>query len=83
MALLDPAQLRAYVERDWRTVGRLDLIARASQPIEVKMRLAMDLYEAARATVPGWPRDEDRAADLAHHVAVRTTLRRLQAARTP
>lgn len=74
---LDPAQLRAYVQRDWRRLDDLDCVARANQPLETKMRIGVELYEAARATLPGWPTVADRAADLAHHIAVRSILRRV------
>lgn len=73
---LDPASLRAFVRRDWNATADLDLLARASQPIEQKLRIAEALYEAARATVPGWPSEADRLADLEHHIAVRRLLER-------
>lgn len=73
---LDPASLRAFVQRDWNPTRDLDLLARAAQPLETKLRLAEELYAAARATVPGWPSEADRRADLEHHVALRRLLDR-------
>ncbi len=73
---LDPASLRAFVRRDWNATADLDLLARAAQPTEVKLRIAEALYDAARATVAGWPSTADRRADLEHHIAVRRLLDR-------
>ena len=78
---LDPAGLRAFVRRDWGATAALDLRRRAEQPVALKVDLAIELYEAARATLPGWPSDEDRRADLAHHAHVRGILRRAASVR--
>jgi hypothetical protein len=64
------------VRRDWNRFDRADLLARVRQPVDVKVAMAVALYEAAKATLPGWPTDEDRRRDLAHHQAYCGTLRR-------
>ncbi len=72
---LDPASLRAHVRRDWGATARLDPAWRAAQPVGVKVRIAIDLYEAARLTARGWPTAAGRGADLAHQLAVCAILR--------
>ncbi len=74
MNRLDPAALRAYALRDWGAPERLARRLRAQQPIERKVRLAIELYEAARATRPGWPDEATRRADLESHMRVRALL---------
>ena len=76
MKRLDPADLRAYAGRDWEAPARLSRVQRASQPIAQKIRLAVDLYEAARRLNPAWPDDEARREDLACHLRVRALLER-------
>ncbi len=39
-------------------------------PVRQKVRLAIDLYEAARATRPEWPSEATRRADLTNHQRV-------------
>ena len=76
-ANLNPAELRAFVRRDWNCLVQPDRIARAAQPTEQKMRIAAALYEAARQTLPGWPRASDRCADFDHHLAVQAIYARI------
>ena len=64
----------AYAGRDWEAPERLARAARARQPVEQKVALAIALYEAARATHPGWPDDATRRADLDSHRALRALL---------
>ncbi len=45
-------------------------------PVEHKVRLGIELYEAARATRRDWPDEASRRADLAHHRRVRALLDR-------
>lgn len=74
MTRLDPAHLREYARRDWGAPERLARRARAAQPVEEKVRIAVELYEAARAAVPGWPDEATRRADLESHLRVRALL---------
>lgn len=76
MTRLDPTQLRDYAARDWGRPERLARVHRAAQPVALKVALAIALYEAARATCPGWPDDATRRADLASHLRVRALLDR-------
>lgn len=76
MTRLDPDSLRAYARRDWSALERLDLERRAALPIEQKVRLGIELYEAARRTRPDWPDDAARRADLASHLRVKDLLAR-------
>ena len=75
-ARFDAEELRRYAGRDWGAAERLARVHWVKQPIEQKVRLAIDLYEAARNTNPGWPSDADRRADLATHRRVRALLDR-------
>lgn len=76
MPKLDPTGLRAFVDRDWSVVAWATREARAALPTQQKVRIAIELYEAARRAVPGWPDDATRRADLAHHLRVRSLLDR-------
>ncbi len=76
MPKLDPTGLRAFVDRDWSIVARATREARAAMPVEEKVRIAIELFEAAQRAVPGWPDDATRRADLAHHLRVRALLDR-------
>jgi hypothetical protein len=71
---LDPDSLRAYVARPWDIVAERDLAERVARPVDEKVATGIALYEAAKATVPGWPSEDDRLEDLKHHVAVRQIL---------
>ena len=74
MAQLDPHDLIAYARRDWSAPERLARVSRTRLAVAERIRLAIALYEAARATRPGWPSDEDRRVDLAHHLRLRALL---------
>lgn len=73
---LKAADLREYAGRDWGAPARLAQRHRAALPVERKVRLAIDLYEAVRATRPDWPDDAARRDDLATHRRVRALLDR-------
>lgn len=72
----DPADLRAYANRDWGAPERLARIERAARPVDQRFAMAIGLYEAAKATLPGWPDEATRHADLASHRRVRSLLDR-------
>ncbi len=44
--------------------------------MERKVQLAIELYEAARATRPGWPDEATRRADFEAHLRLRALLDR-------
>ena len=75
-ARFDAEELRSYAGRDWGAPERLARAHRVNQPIERKVRLAIELYEAARTTRPDWPGEAVRRADLATHRRVRALLDR-------
>ena len=70
MSLLDPQELRNYASRDWQAPERLARRQRARQPVDVKVALAIQLYEAARATRRDWPDESTRQADRSSHERV-------------
>ena len=72
----DATELRGYAGRDWDAPERLARRHRAGLPVEQKVRLAIDLYEAARAARPEWPSEAIRRADPATHLRVRALLDR-------
>lgn len=76
MDRLDPDELRAYAARDWGAPERLAREERARRPTEEKVRIAIQLYEAAKATRPEWPDEATRRADLDSHLRVRALLDR-------
>ncbi len=73
---LDPEDLRAYARRDWSLPERLARAERVKMPLEQKVALNIALYEAARATLPGWPDRATRRADLECHLRVKAWLMR-------
>ena len=73
---LDPDHLREFASRDWGAVDRLSRRSRAAMGLADRVRIAVELYEAARLTRPGWPTKQDRLQDLAAHLAVREKLDR-------
>ena len=73
-APFDAEELRSYAGRDWSAPERLARVHRVNLPIEQKVRLAIDLYEAARITRAGWPSEAARRADFATHRRVRALL---------
>ena len=75
-ARFDAEELRSYAGRDWGAPERLARAHRANLPIEQKVRLSIDLYEAARATRADWPSEADRRADFAAHRRLRALLDR-------
>lgn len=76
MTRLDPAQLRDYAGREWGRPERLARAHRAGQPLAQKVALAIALYEAARASCPGWPDEATRRADFEAHLRLRALLDR-------
>jgi len=72
---LDAADLRSYAQRDWGAPERLARRRRARLPVAERVRLAIELYEAAKATNPGWPDEATRRADLDAHVRLKRLLR--------
>lgn len=73
---LDPEDLRRFAGRDWAAPERLSRRARAARPVAERIQVAVALYEAFRAAVPGWPDEATRRADLAHHQRLRALLDR-------
>jgi len=76
MDRIDPDELRAYAARDWGAAERLAREERARRPVDEKVRLAIELYEATKATRPDWPDEATRRADLESHRRVRALLDR-------
>ena len=74
MSRLDPETLRRYAQRDWSAPERLARIHRARQPIDQKVNMAIELYEAARRTRPEWPDEATRRADFEAHLRLRALL---------
>lgn len=74
--VLDPDDLRGYAARDWGAAERIARRRRANLPMDRKVRLAIELYESARATMPGWPDEATHRDDLAAHRHVRALLDR-------
>ena len=71
---LRTADLREYAGRDWGVPEGLAHRRRAGLPVAERVRVAIGLYEAMRATRPDWPTEAVRRADLATHQRVRALL---------
>jgi hypothetical protein len=74
--------IRAFARRDWRLVeaakhGYWTERLRREGP-EALLRAVEGLRRTLRSVRPGWPSEEERALDLAHHIELK---RRLDAAR--
>ncbi|MEC7525418.1 MAG: hypothetical protein VYE22_36380 [Myxococcota bacterium] len=76
MDRIDPEQLRAYAARDWGAPERLARGPRARMPVHEKVRIAIELYEATKASRPGWPDEATRRADFESHLRLRALLDR-------
>ena len=63
-----------YAARDWGAPERLARRQRARQPIEIKVALAIELYEATRETKLGWSDAATRRADFDAHLRLRAML---------
>ena len=74
MPRLQTADLRECAGRDWGMPEGLERRRRARRPVAEKVRIAIGLYEAMRATRPDWPTEAVRRADLATHQRVRALL---------
>ena len=77
--------LVAFAQRDWSAVAELKAdhwVERAQRlGSQETFRIADELRRFVAAARPDWPSDEERAADLASHVAVAESLRRVAAGR--
>ena len=71
---IDPEHLRLYAQRDWSRPETLARKDRAAMSVGERVAMAIALYEAARATRPGWPTDQDRLRDLEHHLRMNRLL---------
>lgn len=64
----DAEDLRRFAGRDWEAPARLARQARACAPIAEKVRIAVELYEAAKAMRPDWPDEASRRRDIEAHI---------------
>jgi hypothetical protein len=74
MTRLDPEELRRYARREWGRPERLVRGRRTQQPVERKVQIAIELYEATKTTRPDWPDERTRRADFDAHVRLRALL---------
>ena len=77
---MEPRDLRSFVERDWAAAGtsERDHWARefAARGARSTLDAADALWRHMRTVRPDWPTDEDRQADLAHHIALKRAIDR-------
>lgn len=77
---MDLHDVKAYAERDWAAVRAAKEAhwARefAAHGAAVTLAVSDALWEHMRHVRPEWPTDEDRAEDLAHHVALKAMIDR-------
>jgi hypothetical protein len=72
---MDRDAVRAFLDRGWGVAERLERehwasVQRTEGP-QANLRAARVLYEHVRRVRPEWPTEAERAADLAHHVALK------------
>lgn len=76
---MDPADLRAYAQRDWQGLRESKLRAWASIKSKRGVAAALRAVEAlrlmARRRHPDWPSPEDRRADLESHIRLSNALK--------
>jgi hypothetical protein len=77
---MDPHDVRAYLERGWTVIEDLDREhwARefAQRGPDAAMAAGEALREHVRSIRPDWPSDEERRADLAHHIELKLAIDR-------
>ena len=61
---LDPDHLREFASRDWGAVDRLSRRSRAAMGLADRVRIAVELYEAARLTLAALASDPDTYVHL-------------------
>lgn len=73
----------AYMNRDWEAIAeaKASYWAKGSLSARSRLRIADRMRAWARRFHPGWPEEEERAADLATHQRVSAALRRVAASR--
>ena len=75
---MDPKDLRAYVARDWAAAEARKRAHWAREFAERGPHATLDasdaLWQHMRALRPGWPTDQERREDLAHHIALKRAL---------
>jgi hypothetical protein len=78
---VDPADVRAYVERARGARVEVERAKRAywaeqhgERTHRVTLEASRALYEHVRRVRPDYPTQRDRAEDLAHHVALKSLL---------
>jgi hypothetical protein len=80
-----PQDLIDFARRDWPAVAELKAVhwleRTRGRGREEVFRAAEELRRFATTARPGWPDEEERAADLASHAAVAESLRRVAAVR--
>lgn len=76
---MDPADLRAFVQRDWQRLQDHKANAwvriKAERGVTAAVLAAESLRLAARERDPSWPSEADRRADLETHIRISRALR--------
>lgn len=72
---MDPADIRAYVNRDWDLIAWTKLEYAISLAPADKLRIADELRRHAQAVRPDWPDAQALDEDLAAHIRVSQALR--------
>jgi hypothetical protein len=77
---MDARHVRAYAERDWAAVAadKEEHWARefAARGPRATFEASQILWRHMRRLQPGWPSEDERRDDLAHHVALKRALDR-------
>ncbi len=75
---MNARDIEAYVDRPWAALTESDQEhwARefAARGADATIEVSMALWQHMRLVRPEWPSDEERQADLAHHIALKRTI---------
>lgn len=78
---MEPADIRAYANRDWRHVQELKdrywIERKQSLTPAEALDLGDDLRQWALSVRPDWPSPQERREDLAHHTDLANLLLRV------
>lgn len=81
---MDARDVRAYVARGWEAAEKLKQEHWAREfrerGAEATLSAALALWQQMRLVDPDWPSEEERTADLTHHIALKRAIDRAASA---
>ena len=81
-AAMNPAEIKAYVDRDWHLIRELKdrywATRKGALRPEEALRIADTLRQQVRILRPSWPSERERESDRESHTHVAECLRRVR-----